>query len=177
MKEVVISSRALYSAVLLYVTVVPCVAQVQCPGQPDFTGFDTVASLNAALVQEQNSIAGGGPINAPYVFTLCPDLTIDFSEESLTNVLDDVTFACASSDPLLPCIFSGGSTQVVIEDSPVPGYDITSVTFAGIVFEGFTGSAISGTASDTTMVTIADSIFRVSYHDDNTRTSPPVVRA
>ena len=114
---------------------------------------------------ERDRIAGGDPpSDDPYIFTLCPQQAFDMSVEPLTPLLDGASIVCGrGGNPGDLCVFSGGETQVLIEDSTVPDYDIGAVSIIGVTYNGFSNAAVGGSASDTTRVTLFDNRFSVSY--------------
>jgi hypothetical protein len=67
-----------------------------------------------------------------------------------------------SGDPVDGCVFEGGATQLLIQDtSDQDPFSIVDVIVEGVTFTGFTNSAIAGSASDSTTLTCFDCLFEV----------------
>lgn len=134
-----------------------------CPNAEGVTGYNTLDALNIDMVAELDKILAGDAPAEPYMFELCPNTVFDMSLAPLTPLLSGSVFSCGSAAaPGSGCNFTGGVTQILIED-PVnaTGYDLEMVSFVGISFLGFTGSAISGGAGPNTTVGVLNSIFAV----------------
>ena len=128
-------------------------------------GYRTISGIMADQREEQLRIANSGQPNPPYLFNLCAGT--EFNEfatnTTLIPLLDGATFICGETvSPANVCVFSGGASQVLIEDSAIQGYDIESVNFFGITFSAFSESAVAGGASSTTTVNMQSSTFAVS---------------
>jgi hypothetical protein len=141
-----------------------------CPSTPAVLGYSSIFSLNSDMLFELARIDSGGDPMDQYIFTLCPNTDFDFDANSnngtivpLVPVLDRSVFRCGEQGtPLDACVFLGGDTQVLIEDSTIPDYFLEFVEFRGITFAEFTDAAVAGGADDTTTVSFLESNFEVS---------------
>jgi hypothetical protein len=141
-----------------------------CPATPAVVGYSSIFTLNSDMLFEAARIGTGGEPMPPYIFTLCPNTDFDFDANSnngtivpLMPVLDGSIFQCGEQGSQLDsCVFLGGNTQVVIEDSTIPDYPLETVEFRGITFAEFTDAAVAGGADDTTNVFFVESNFEVS---------------
>lgn len=149
-----------------------------CPGLPDVSGYTSVFALNNDMLFELAQIATGTAPQPEYEFILCPNTVFDFTPAPgnetnttlpvvpLMPVLNNVVFQCGTTGNVDDeCIFSGGDTQVEIEDSNVADFPLEMVTFRGLTFSEFDDAAIAGGADDTTTVFILDSNFEVSARE------------
>lgn len=136
-----------------------------CPNAAGVTGYSTLEAINVDMMAELEKIRAGGIPVEPYMFELCPNTVFDTTLLPLTPLLSGSVFSCGSAAaPGSACNFMGGATQILIEDPvDVTGYDLEMVSFVGITFLGFTGSAISGGAGANTTVDVANSIFSVRW--------------
>lgn len=143
----------------------PGISVFPCPNDDSgLEGYRTIGELNLDMESELQRIADGGEIpSEPYVFNLCPNLEFDLETQPLRPLLDGTTIICGrNGNPAEICLFSGGDTQVEISDSTLPGYTIGSVDIVGVTFSEFTESAVSGSASDATTVSLLNPTFSVS---------------
>ena len=140
-----------------------------CPSAAGVTGYTTLDALNTDMMAELEKIRAGALPAEPYMFELCPNTAFDVSTTPLTPLLSGSVFSCGSAAaPGSGCNFTGGVTQILIEDPvDVPGYDLEMVSFVGISFMGFTGSAIGGGAGSNTTVGVLNSIFAVRCRKRN----------
>jgi hypothetical protein len=126
-------------------------------------GYDSIDSLNADIDAEVARIIDGGTPEEAYLYRLCPGSTIMMEGKSLMPKLDGSVFQCGDGGLLADdCRLQGGSDQVIINNSAIPGYSLNDVRFVGVTFTGFTNSAVSGNALYTTTTTIEDSLINVS---------------
>lgn len=133
----------------------------QCPTDASLTGFSTIASINDFMQSEVLRIATGGAPESSYNITLCPNTDFDASLESLKPVLSGVNFICgADGAPTNSCNIRGGAEQVRIEDSKVPDYPLSLVSFTGLTFESF-GTSVNGSASQTTTASFNNVTWKV----------------
>ena len=135
-----------------------------CPNAPGVMGYSTLEALNVDMTAELAKIQAGEPAQAPYMFELCPNTIYDTSITPLIPLLSGSVFSCGSvAVPGTSCDLMGGQSQVLIEDPVgIPGYELEMVSFVGISFLGFTGSAISGGAGSNTTVDVLNARFAVS---------------
>jgi hypothetical protein len=125
------------------------------------TGFSTIASINDFMQDEILRIATGGAPESTYTITLCPNTDFDASTESLKPVLSGVNFICGADGALTNnCNIRGGAEQVRIEDSQVPDYPLSLVSFTGLTFESF-GTSVNGSASQATTAAFNDVTWKV----------------
>lgn len=153
-------SRSLFVTYMALITSVT--AQTPCPGNTAIKGYGNIADLNNAMAAEASKIKGGATPNPPYVFTICPN-TILNAKQPLTPLLSGAEFVCGTDGALSnSCTFLGGTTQVSIQDSTVPGYPLQNITFKGITFKGSSQAAVVGSASAATTATFNDCSWTVS---------------
>jgi hypothetical protein len=147
--------------------VAPYSSAIPCPTDATVNGYTTIGTLNADMAAERDRIAGGGaPQTAPYTFTLCPQTSYDAAAEPIKPVLDNMSILCGTSGATADsCVITGGTNQVQIDDSTVDTYPINSVSLVGLTYTGFTETAVSGGASDSTQVTLLNNAFKVSQSD------------
>jgi hypothetical protein len=133
----------------------------QCPTDASLTGFSTIASINDFMQDEILRIATGGAPQSGYSITLCPNTDFDASIESLKPVLSGVNFICGADGATTNnCNIRGGAEQVRIEDSLVPDYLLSNVSFSGLTFESF-GTSVNGSASQTTTASFNNVTWKV----------------
>jgi hypothetical protein len=130
---------------------------------PSQDGYTSIGDINADQQFELDRIAGGGVPNPPYIFNICPGTILDPSQGPLTPLLEFSIFRCGTTEAAaLTCEFFGGTDQVLVEDSVVPGYDIFTIEFNGIRFQNFTNSALTASADESTNVVLTNVVFSVS---------------
>lgn len=138
--------------------------QTACPNDPSLRGYTSIPSLNDDMAAELQRIADGAdPPNGGYDLILCPGEIFDATGGNVIRpVIDQVNIACGgprSVDPV--CIIDGNREQLVIEDSTIPGYSLTSITMEGLTFNDFTrGVSATLTASSPTIFTCIDCIWQ-----------------
>lgn len=137
--------------------------QETCPNDNSLTGYTSIQNLNEDMAAELQRIEQGGEIpDGGYDLILCPGETFDATGDSIQPVLDQVSISCGgpnSVDPL--CVIDGGEEQLLIQDSSVNGYTLTSVTINGLTFSNFGGeTSASLTASRPTEFTCVDCIWQ-----------------
>jgi hypothetical protein len=144
-----------------------------CPSDANITGYVNIADMNDDMVVELDQIRNGRAPQPPYVFLLCPETQFDATTQPLQPILNGAVFMCGmEGDPALNCRFMGGADQVVVDDPEnVPQrYMLESISFMGLTFTGFNNSAISGTATAPTTISLYQCNFDVSATDGwNTR--------
>jgi hypothetical protein len=133
------------------------------------TGYATTLAINNDINAEERIIAAGGPAATSYLYRLCPNTVLEVlgPNDILIPRLAGSVFRCGDNGAVADrCSISGGTTtQVEIVPSVIPGYVLSDVAFEGITFTRFAGSAISGTATGVTKVTLTNSEFTVSKCD------------
>jgi hypothetical protein len=137
-----------------------------CPGVAGngIIGYTTVAAMNMDQQAELNRIRDGGMPAPSYLFTICPGQALDFTTASFQPVLSGSIFSCGTTGRVeQECMFVGGGTQIVMQDSAVSGYPLRAVEFRGITFTAFTGSAIAGRAGAGTTVSLNNVVFEVRH--------------
>jgi hypothetical protein len=165
--------RSILALVTVAGLMVPVSSQIgpqPCQNDPAVLGYSSIFSLNSDMLFELARIATGGEPMAQYIFTLCPFMEFDFDANSnngtnvpLMPVLDRSVFQCGDMGSQLDsCVFLGGTTQVQIEDSNVPGFPLETVEFRGVSFTEFSDAALAGGASENTTVFFVESFFEVS---------------
>jgi hypothetical protein len=165
--------RSILALVTVAGLMVPASSQAgpqPCPADEAVLGYSSIFTLNSDMLIELARISTGGEPLAQYIFTLCPDMEFDFDANSnndtivpLMPVLDASVFQCgAQGSQLDMCVFLGGDTQVLIEDSNITNYNLETVEFRGITFAEFTDAALAGGADETTNVFFVESNFEVS---------------
>jgi hypothetical protein len=144
---------------------------IPCPGF-NFDGYLTISAMNADMQAELDFIRGGGTPQPSYDFILCPNQGFDASLETLQPVLDGATFMCGERvDSMEECVIVGGTEQVRIQDSTIPGYPLSEVSFIGITFSDFssndasTGASVSALAGSSTTANFIDTTWTVSETD------------
>jgi len=135
---------------------------VECPEGDGTMGYNNIKSINNDMKAELGKILAGEPSHEPYMFSLCPSAIFDTSEEPLMPVLSGSVLYCGSKDPGKKCHFVGGEHQVLV-DEPANNtdYALQTVSFVGVTFRGFSGSAIRGSAGSNTTVDLVRSNFEV----------------
>jgi hypothetical protein len=130
--------------------------------------FTTLGEINMAMQTELDRIREGGTPEDSYTFRLCANQFFDASLVFLEPVLNNAMFVCGETGSRSDsCVILGGSQQVLIRDSTVPGYPLLSVSFMGITFAGFepstgmTGTSIAALASVQTVATFIDVAWQV----------------
>ncbi|KAG7367462.1 hypothetical protein IV203_030133 [Nitzschia inconspicua] len=119
-----------------------------CPSDSSISGYTSITTVNRDIDQEINRISDGGLPQEQYSLTLCPG-TFDTAASPLLPRLNQASFSCAAMGNVNDgCIFSGGGTNIRIEDPLIDGYNINAITFLGITFTSFTNYSIEllGTA-------------------------------
>lgn len=128
------------------------------------TGYNNIAAINNDIKAEVARIKAGGTPKKMYLYRLCPNTSFTVTgNNGLVPLLSGSVFQCGNSgNPADKCQITGGTNQVVIPTSPIPGYQIKNIEFNGVSFGGFSGSAISGNATGVTTVTLNNAEFSVS---------------
>lgn len=111
-------------------------------------GYDTIKTLNDDMLAEETRIRNGATPNEPYIFILCPQTVFVTATDTLMPLLNNAILRCGPNGDSGSCLFFGGSQQILITDSTVPGYSITNLSFEGITFTQFDGNAGSGVSVD-----------------------------
>jgi hypothetical protein len=57
------------------------------------------------------------------------------------------------------CAFNGGMSQVYLEDSTTPNYQLTSATIIGVTFQQFKRTSINIMATETLTLTLMDNVW------------------
>jgi hypothetical protein len=164
--------RSLLTMVTIAGLMVPASSQAgpqPCPSDPAVSGYSSIFSLNSDMFIELARIGTGGEPQDEYIFVLCPNMEFDFNLNSnndttvpLMPVLDESIFQCgAQGSQLDSCVFLGGTTQVVLEDSSIPEFPLETVEFRGVTFAEFEVAAVAGGASDATNLYFVESNFEV----------------
>jgi hypothetical protein len=138
--------------------------QETCPSDESLTGYTNIPNLNDDMATELERIAGGGDAPAGgYNLILCPGENFDATGgNSIRPVLDQVSILCGGPDSVDPlCVVDGGDEQLLIQDSTIDGYTVSSVTITGLTFNDF-GDGISATlrASEPTIFTCASCVWQ-----------------
>jgi hypothetical protein len=151
------------SITFFYLVLITSVAaQSPCPGNSAISGYSSIADLNSAMTTDLNAIRGGAAPKPPYIFTICPNAVLN-AKEPLTPMLSGAEFVCGSDGALSnSCTILGGTNQVSIQDSTVPGYTLQNITFKGITFNVASNSSIVGSASSATTANFIDCSWTVS---------------
>jgi hypothetical protein len=135
---------------------------------PSQDGYTSIEDINADQQIELDRIAGGGMPNPPYIFNICPGTILDPSQGPLTPLLDFSLFQCGTTaEAAFSCYIVGGTDQVLVQDSTVPGYDIFTIELTGIIFQNFTNSALTANAGENTNVVLMNVVFTVSNVQDD----------
>ena len=173
LNDLLIAKTTMMRSLLLIALSVPFVKAQQvgpqpCRADPSVVGYSSIAQLNRDMLVEQQRIADGGTPQDSYLFTLCPFTDFDVTSGPLLPLLDNSMFLCgASGDVGDECTLTGGTAQVRIQDSTVPGFPLATVSFTGLTFSGFTtnaagtGASIQAVASTTTTATFTDVRWQV----------------
>ena len=133
--------------------------QITCPDGS--TGYGDIAGLNCDITTEVERIRQGGSAKLLYLYRLCPGVEIILTEPLIPK-LDGSIFRCGDSGlPGENCQLSGGDNQVILNPSPIPSLPIQDVRIEGVIFTGFSESAISGQATDETTLTLEQVQFAV----------------
>lgn len=113
-----------------------------CPSDNSLSGYTSIADINSDIDQELGRIESGGPPQDNYALTLCPG-TFDTSTTPLLPRLSQASYSCAGAGNVNDaCIFSGGGTNIRIEDPAIEGFNINAMNFLGITFTAFTEYSI-----------------------------------
>lgn len=132
-----------------------------CANSDGDVGYESIADINNDMEREAALILGGKEPETMYEFVLCPNTDLDAGNETLVPLLDNSIFLCGDEGTSPGCAISGGEMQVEIVRPIDGGHTVTSVSFLGIGFSGFTGAAISGNGVSNTTVTISQGTFSV----------------
>ena len=140
-------------------TMLSFLGRVPCPSDRSIIGYTSIESLNSDMAVELDRIRMGGAISSqPYTVSLCPGV-FDASKGPITPLLANFKISCgrisssSSLSPSSPCTITGGSTQILIQDSALEGYNFTGVEFEGISLQNFGGTSVMAEASAPTTVT------------------------
>jgi hypothetical protein len=139
--------------------------QVPCPTDPTLYGYTSIASLNLEMKHHASLVSS--PVSLPlkerYVYTLCPKLGFDGSQQ-LTPLLPRTYVVCgrkgSSTDE---CVIQGGSTQVLLIDTASTS-SISRRLFVlqGLTFFGSQDMSIAALASNSTRAEFIDCHWKVS---------------
>jgi hypothetical protein len=146
----------------------PAFTRAAACAAPDagIVGYSTIDNLNLDMEDELSRIVNdGGDIPAiDYNMILCPG-SISAAAGPLLPILDRVVFTCTDGTE---CSIDGSNgQQVLIQDSAATGYTITSITFMGVTFSGFTGGVSSSVqATNPTVVSYVNSVWQVHMQSD-----------
>jgi hypothetical protein len=133
-----------------------------CPSDTTQTGYTSISDLNADMNNELARIDIGGDQPGSYFIVLCPQTTFSTEVEALQPALDGATFSCGDSGSVTQqCVFSGGSENIRILDPPIDNYQVSTMNFVGITFEGFTSQSINLGATAPTAAVFMDIIWQV----------------
>lgn len=138
--------------------------QVPCPGYPSIRGYISIQDINNDMRDEVDRTMQDSPPSAPYMLSLCPGITFDTNETPLLPVLDNAIITCGGFDSGYgsePCVISGGEVQILIENHAIPGYNLTSVSIEGMIFENFSGASIVARGESSTKVLVTNSQWLV----------------
>jgi hypothetical protein len=136
---------------------------VPCTNAPGVQGYETITAINTDMETELNLISTGmkQPPESSYTMILCPFTTFDAAPTALKPILNNVTISCGTTGTVdQNCIFNGGMQHVQVQESTVATYPITTVTIAGITFQQFSGTAISGQAAAPATVVLRNCIWQ-----------------
>jgi hypothetical protein len=144
--------------------------QETCPSDSSLTGYTNIPNLNDDMAAELARIEGGG--DAPdggYSLILCPGESFDASGgNSIRPVLDQVSISCGGPDSIDPeCIIEGGEEQLMIQDSTVDGYTISSVSLSALTFNNFGAISATMSGSDPTIFTCTSCVWQDFEEADN----------
>jgi hypothetical protein len=161
--------KLLLSLLVFQLLIIQVTAQASagpCPGAAGngIIGYTSITAMDADQQSELLRIRDGGVPRPPYVFTICPGQALDFTVPSapFQPVLSGSIFTCGTTGAAAGnCMFVGGDTQIIVQDSAVTGYPLQTIEFRGITFAAFTGAAIAGGAGAGTTVVLRDVIFEV----------------
>lgn len=138
-----------------------------CPADSQTIGYTAIQDINVDMLAELDRIAAGGdpPAADTLEFILCPQTEFD-ATAPLVPMLSGASILCGTDGKRENlCTFTGGTEQVLIDEPTDPDYELETVTIQGVTFTQFTGSAISGDASETTRLSLFDNQFSVSCFD------------
>lgn len=133
--------------------------QETCPNDGDLTGYTSIANLNDDMAAELDRVIEGGEAPAEgYNLILCPGQDFDVTGgNAIRPIIDQVSISCGgteSTDPV--CRVVGSEEQLIIEDSSVQDYTLSSVRISGLTFSEFGTTSATLTASAPTVFTCAD---------------------
>lgn len=134
---------------------------VACANSDGDTGYESIAEMNTDIQEELALLFTGKTPEASYEFVLCPNTALDMGNETLIPLLDNSMFLCGAQGTSTGCVLAGGELQVGIAEPIDPIHTMTSVSFIGISFQGFTEAAIAGDGIRNTTVTVSQSSFAV----------------
>ena len=137
------------------------------------SGYSTIGDMQDDMSDELERINLGGDIPEDgYLMILCPGNVFNASVEGpIVPLLDDMKFQCgsgsSSSSSYSECIIAGGETQLIVQNVAIDNneteYGLNSVSFEGLVFEGFTKASVSLRARKVARATFESIEWRVSH--------------
>jgi hypothetical protein len=135
---------------------------IDCMGSdPPLVGYDRIIDIVNDQFEEFQRIENGDAPRPPYIFRLCPNTDFDTGQQTLPLILDGAVITCgpnmASSDN---CVFRGGNVQIVIEDSIIEGYPLSTVSLIGITFEEFSPASVNAYAGAGTTAMFIDCVWQ-----------------
>lgn len=134
-----------------------------CPGTPGSDGYLTVHDIAFDIRDEVGRIEKGGNPRPSYNYVICPKAKLHFNETDfpIAPAFDGTLFSCGNDDLGSACEIHGGGSQFVISEENLVSKSgtnaIMTVSFKGIVFSGFSKSAI--------VITGAEEVVNVSVND------------
>jgi len=126
----------------------------ECFGDGSIEGYKTIEDMNL----DMEDIVTNGTLDGGYTFRFCPITRFDVVEP-LRPILNDTLFVCGAGGEEEGCILSGGTEQVTLEG------DLFNVTFLGMVFQNFTNTSVSASASGNSTVLFDRCRWSVRIHE------------
>ena len=149
-----------------------------CPGTPGSDGYLTIQDIALDIQDEVGRIEKGGFPLPSYNYAICPKAKLQFNESDLpiAAAFDGTSFTCGDDNSGSGCEIHGGDTQFVISEENLVSKSgkaaIMAISFKGIVFSGFSKSAITiAGAEEVVSVSVLDCKFVVRC--DGTSVDPP----
>lgn len=146
--------------------------RVVCPSDSSFYAYDSIASMNADILQQVDAINSSPLVNAQpnYTYNFCPNTTFD-GNDRLTPLLNNSFFVCGRNGQASDnCIIAGGQVQIYLTDEATTAINASNFSsivhdyrysFSGLTLDSSTNFGVAAFGSNASTAEFFDCHWKV----------------